>query len=113
MTVHKKICPVANDLAAKHGDRIVMPKWDEAAGKSFLVRLSIKGLDRIGIITEITRYISFVMSVNIKNINISSNEGVFEGTIDLYVHDRNDLEKLTRKLGKVDGIQSVIRTDIQ
>ncbi len=53
------------------------------------------------------------MSVNIKNINISSNEGVFEGTIDLYVHDRNDLEKLTRKLGKVDGIQSVIRTDIQ
>ncbi len=113
VTVHKKICPVANDLAAKHGDRIVMPKWDEAAGKSFLVRLSIKGLDRIGIITEITRYISFVMSVNIKNINISSNEGVFEGTIDLYVHDRNDLEKLTRKLGKVDGIQSVIRTDIQ
>ncbi len=113
VTVHKKICPVANDLAAKHGDRIVMPKWDEAAGKSFLVRLSIKGLDRIGIITEITRYISFVMSVNIKNINISSNDGVFEGTIDLYVHDRNDLEKLTRKLGKVDGIQSVIRTDIQ
>ena len=112
ITVHKKSCPVANNMAAKHGDRIVMPKWEEAAQTSFLIRLSLKGLDRIGIINEITRFISFVMSVNIRRINIATEDGVFEGSIDLYVHDKNDLEKLIRKLRKIEGIQSVVRTDI-
>ncbi|MDE6870763.1 MAG: RelA/SpoT family protein [Bacteroidales bacterium] len=112
ITVHKKSCPVANNMAAKHGDRIVMPKWEEAAQTSFLIRLSLKGLDRIGIINEITRFISFVMSVNIRRINIATEDGVFEGSIDLYVHDKNDLEKLVRKLRKIEGIQSVVRTDI-
>lgn len=112
ITVHKKSCPVANNMAAKHGDRIVMPKWEEAAQRSFLIRLSLKGLDRIGIINEITRFISFVMSVNIRRINIATEDGVFEGSIDLYVHDKNDLEKLIRKLRKIEGIQSVVRTDI-
>ena len=112
VTVHKKSCPVANDVAAKHGDRIVVPEWEESAQTSFLVRLSIKGLDRIGIINEITRYISFVMSVNIRRINIATEEGVFDGVIDLYVHDKKDLDKLTKKLGKIEGILNVVRTDL-
>lgn len=110
--IHKKSCPVANNMAAKYGDSIVMPKWEEAAQTSFLVRLSLKGLDRIGIINEITRFISFVMSVNIRKINIATEDGIFDGSIDLYVHDKNDLEKLIRKLRKIEGIQSVVRTDI-
>ncbi|MCM1502108.1 MAG: RelA/SpoT family protein [Bacteroidales bacterium] len=112
VTVHKKSCPVANNLAAKYGDSIVMPKWEEAMQTSFLIRLSLKGLDRIGIINEITRFISFVMSVNIRRIDIATEDGIFEGSIDLYVHDKNDLEKLIRKLRKIEGIQSVVRTDI-
>lgn len=112
VTVHKKTCPVANDMAAKYGDRIVVPQWEESMQSSFLVRLSIKGLDRIGIINEITRYISFVMSVNIRRIDISTEGGVFEGVIDLYVHDKKDLDKLTKKLIKIEGIQNVVRTDL-
>ena len=112
VTVHKKSCPVANDEAAKHGDRIVVPEWEESSQTSFLVRLSLRGLDRIGIINEITRYISFVMSVNIRSINISTDNGVFEGMIDLYVHDKKDLDKLTKKLVKIEGIQNVVRTDL-
>ena len=112
VTVHKKSCPVANNEAAKHGDRIVVPDWEGAAQTSFLVRLSLKGLDRIGIINEITRYISFVMSVNIRRIDIATEGGVFDGVIDLYVHDKKDLDKLTKKLSKIEGIQSVVRSDI-
>ena len=112
VTVHKKSCPVANNEAAKHGDRIVVPDWGGAAQTSFLVRLSLKGLDRIGIINEITRYISFVMSVNIRRIDIATEGGVFDGVIDLYVHDKKDLDKLTKKLSKIEGIQSVVRSDI-
>ena len=112
VTVHKKSCPVANNEAAKHGDRIVVPDWEGAAQTSFLVRLSLKGLDRIGIINEITLYISFVMSVNIRRIDIATEGGVFDGVIDLYVHDKKDLDKLTKKLSKIEGIQSVVRSDI-
>jgi GTP pyrophosphokinase len=114
VTVHKKTCPTANNLAAKFGDKIVMPKWEHAKNQnlSFLVRLSLKGFDRIGMINDITRYISFVLSVNIKKFCLGTEDGVFDGYIDLYVHDMGDLEKLTKKLEKIEGIQSVIRTDL-
>ena len=115
VTVHKRTCKTANNLASKFGDNIVMPKWDARAKNqnlSFLVRLSLRGFDRIGIINDITRYISFVMSVNIKSFSLSSDNGVFGGHIDLYVHDMVDLDKLIRKLQKIEGIQSVMRTDL-
>jgi relA/spoT family protein len=112
VTVHKKTCDIANDMAAKYGDRIVNVQWKGKDNDSFLVRLSLKGYDRMGIINEITRFISLVMSVNIKTLNISTDEGVFEGNIDLYVHDKRDLKKLMKKLGKIEGIQSVLRSDL-
>ena len=114
VTVHKKSCPTANNLASKFGDKIVMPTWEHAKDQnlSFLVRLSLKGFDRIGMINDITRYISFVLSVNIKKFFLGSEDGVFEGYIDLYVNEMGDLEKLIKKLEKIEGIQSVIRTDL-
>lgn len=114
VSVHKRTCPTANNLASKYGDRIVIPTWEHAKNMnlSFLVRLSLKGFDRIGMINDITRYISFVMSVNIRKFCLGTEDGVFEGYIDLYVHDMGDLEKLIRRLQKIEGIQSVIRTDL-
>ena len=114
ITVHKKSCSTANNLAAKFGDKIVMPKWENSATRdlSFLVRISLKGFDRIGIINDITRYVSFVMSVNIRKFYLATEDGVFDGFIDLYVHDMSDLEKLIRKLQKIEGIESVVRTDL-
>ena len=114
VTVHKSSCPNANSIASKFGDRIVIPKWEHAKTQnlSFLVRLSLKGFDRIGMINDITRYISFVMSVNIRKFCLGTEDGVFEGYIDLYVHEMNDLDKLIKRLQKIEGIQSVIRTDL-
>ena len=115
VTVHKRTCKNANNLASKFGDRIVIPKWDDHAKSqnlAFIVRLSLKGLDRMGMINEITRYISFVMSVNIRSFCLTTDDGVFEGHIDLYVHDMGDLEKLIENLLKIKGIQSVVRTDL-
>ena len=115
VTVHKRTCATANNMASKYGDRLVVPKWDSNLmnnDRGFLVRVSLKGFDRIGIINEITRYISFVMSINIRKFSLSTENGVFDGHIDLYVHDMGDLEKLIRKLQKIEGIQSVVRTDL-
>ena len=114
VTVHKRSCEIANNLASKFGDKIVVPTWEHAKSQnlSFLVRLSLKGFDRIGIINDITRYISFVMSVNIRKFCLGTEDGIFDGFIDLYVHDMGDLDKLMKKLQKIEGIQSVIRTDL-
>ncbi len=114
VTVHKRSCERANNIASKFGDKIVIPKWEHAKTQnlSFLVRLSLKGFDRIGMINDITRYISFVMSVNIRKFCLGTEDGVFEGYIDLYVNDMGDLDKLVKRLQKIEGIQSVIRTDL-
>ena len=113
VTVHKKACPVAEGIASKHGDWIVMPHWSNSHGQRFLVRISLKGLDRLGLVNEITRYISHVMAVNIKSLNIGSDQGIFEGYVDLYVHDKEVLEELLRKLRSINGIQSVLRTELE
>ena len=114
VTVHKKSCPTANNLASKFGDKIVMPKWEHAKTQnlSFLVRLSLKGFDRIGMINDITRLTSKDLSVNIRRFNLGAEEGIFEGFIDLYVQNISCLEKLITRLQKIKGIESVVKTDL-
>ena len=89
-----------------------MPQWDDDEAQSFPVRLSIKGLDRVGLLNEISRYISLVMGVNMRKVYLSTDGGIFSGYIDLYVHDRDALERMIRKLNSIDGIKSVVRTEI-
>ena len=113
ITVHKKSCPVAEEIAATHGDWVVVPKWlDEAGAKSFLVRISLKGIDRVGLLNEISRYLSLVMGVNMRKLTLTADEGLFEGFIDLYVNSKEVLEKMIKKLSSIDGIESVSRSEL-
>lgn len=114
ITVHTRTCQNANNLAAKFGDKIVSVKWGTEAnsGSSYLARVSIKGTDRIGMINDITRLTSKDLSVNIRRFNLGAEDGIFEGFIDLYVHDIADLDKLMVRLQKIKGIESVVRTEL-
>lgn len=112
VTVHKKSCPVADSIASKHGDWVVAPQWEDDDSQSFPVRLSIKGVDRVGLLNEISRYISLVMGVNMRKVYLSTDEGIFSGYIDLYVHDKAAMERMIRRLNSIDGIKSVVRTEI-
>ena len=113
ITVHKKSCPVAEEIAATHGDWVVVPKWLEVAEPhAFLVRISLKGLDRVGLLNEISRFLSLVMGANMRRLNLSADDGIFEGYIDLYVNSKDVLEKILKKLGTIDGIESVSRIDL-
>ena len=113
ITVHKKTCPVAESIASKHGDRVVTPLWeDESDLNAFPVRISITGIDRLGLLNEISRYISLVMGVNMKKVLLSTDGGIFEGYIDLSVHDRTALDRMIRKLGSIEGIQNVARIEL-
>jgi GTP pyrophosphokinase len=89
----------------------VVPKWlEQAEDKSFLVRVSIRGIDRVGLLNEITRYLSLVMGVNMRKLTLSADSGVVEGYIDLYVSSREILEKMIKKLSSIEGIENVSRT---
>ena len=113
VTVHKKSCGIAESVASKHGERVVVPQWETSADEaSFLVRLSLRGVDRMGILNEISRYISLVMGVNMRRLSIGTEEGIFEGYIDLYVSNKEVLERIIKKLGSIDGIQSVVRSEL-
>ena len=113
ITVHKKSCAVAESIAATHGDWVVVPQWlEQAEDNSFLVRVSIRGIDRVGLLNEITRYLSLVMGVNMRKLSLSADSGVFEGYIDLYVSSRDILEKMIKKLSSIEGIENVSRTKI-
>ena len=114
ITVHRRTCAHANSLAAKFGDKIVAVKWaeEENSDNIYLARIDLKGTDRIGMINDITRLTSKVMGVNIRRFNIGTEDGIFEGFIDLYVHDIAVLETLILKLQKIKGIQSVVKTDL-
>ena len=114
ITVHKRTCANANSLAAKFGDQIVAVKWaeEENSANNYLARIDLKGTDRIGMINDITRLTSKVMGVNIRRFNIGTEDGIFEGFIDLYVHDIAVLETLIQKLQKIKGIESVAKTDL-
>ena len=114
ITVHTRACSNANNLAAKFGDKIVTVKWDmdSNSGSSYLARLSLKGTDRIGMINDITAITSKDLNVNIRRFNLGTEDGIFDGFIDLYVHDIDDLENLILKLKNIKGIESVARTEL-
>ena len=113
ITIHKKSCKIAQGIASKHGDRVVTPQWKGGSeNNAFPVRISLQGLDRIGLLSDISQHISTTMDINMRKIQLGSSEGIFEGYIEMMVHDKKSLEKLIALLSGVEGIQNVIRTDI-
>ena len=114
ITVHTRTCSNANNLAAKFGDKIVTVKWDLDlnSGSNYLARISLKGTDRIGMMNDITKVTSQVMNINIRRINLGAEDGIFDGFIDLYVHNIDDLENLMKKLKDIKGLESVAKTEL-
>lgn len=109
--IHKATCAEAIRLMAQYGDKIVSAKWTTHKMLSFLARIDVRGMDRIGIISEITKVISDELMVNIRKFHIESHDGIFEGFIDLYVHDVSHLNNLIMNLMKVKGMDKVKRLD--
>jgi GTP pyrophosphokinase len=111
LIIHKKSCPEASKLMASEGDRIITAKWKQFKILSYLSQILIKGFDRIGIVTEITGIISNDHNINMRTVHFDTNEGVFTGELDLYVHNAADVENIISKLNKIKGVESVERIE--
>ena len=108
--IHRSDCPNAIQLRANFSYRILNAKWIRKDELDFVATINIKGIDSVGLMNKVTQIISNQMNVNIKGINISSNDGTFEGIITLKVHNVSFLKELTTKLEKVEAISSITRT---
>ncbi|MBP5611642.1 MAG: bifunctional (p)ppGpp synthetase/guanosine-3',5'-bis(diphosphate) 3'-pyrophosphohydrolase, partial [Bacteroidales bacterium] len=104
IVIHKTRCPSATHLAANYGNRIVPVRWVSTKILSSLIRLSLRGIDRIGIYHQITGVISEGFSINIRNVHLISHDGIFEGHIDMYIHAASDLESLIEHLKTLKGV---------
>ncbi len=113
LTIHRTNCPNAAKLLANYGHRVVKTKWAKNKEISFLTGLKIVGLDDVGVVNKITNLISGEMKINIAAITIEAKEGLFEGNIKLYVHDKEELEDLVQRLKELPGIESVERYDTE
>jgi len=111
ITIHQAKCPTAIRLLSSHSELLVPVKWTTHKLLSFLVKVAINGYDRFGMYNDITTVISKELNVNIRSINLSSHDGIWEGTIDLYVHDAKDLNNLLMSLSKIKGVDAVKRVD--
>ncbi|MFO7369278.1 MAG: RelA/SpoT family protein [Bacteroidales bacterium] len=112
ITIHQAKCPNAIKLLSSQSELLVPVKWTTHKLLSFLVKVSINGIDRFGIYNDITTVICKELNVNIRTINLSSHDGVWDGTMDLYVHDAKDLNNLIVSLSKVKGVDAVKRVEM-
>ncbi|TKK70903.1 bifunctional (p)ppGpp synthetase/guanosine-3',5'-bis(diphosphate) 3'-pyrophosphohydrolase [Ilyomonas limi] len=113
LIIHRTNCPNAAQMMANYGHRIVKTKWAKNKEISFLTGLKIVGLDDVGVINKITNVISGDMKINIAALTIESGEGLFEGTVKVFVHDKEELEELVDRLKRLNGIQNVERFDTE
>src|SRR5436190_13111955 len=113
LTIHRTNCPNAAKLMANFGHRIVKTKWAKNKEISFLTGVRIIGLDDVGVVNKITNLISGELKINIAAITIEAKEGLFEGNMKVYVHDKEELDELVNRLKALKGIHSVDRFDTE
>ena len=105
--IHKRACPVAARLKASFGNRILDAKWDMHKKLFFDATIRLQGIDRVGMLMDICSVISTRMNVNIHRLSITTEDGVFDGSIEMRVHDRDDVMTITTELKTVEGVQDV------
>ncbi len=113
LKIHRTTCPNATRLMANYGHRVVKTKWAKNKEISFLTGLKIIGLDDVGVIHKITNLISGEMKVNISAMTIEAKDGIFEGNVKVFVHDKEELDDLVDELLKLPGIERVDRYDTE
>jgi guanosine-3',5'-bis(diphosphate) 3'-pyrophosphohydrolase len=113
LKIHRTNCPNAARLLANYGHRVVKTKWAKNKEISFLTGLKIIGLDDVGVIHKITNLISGELRVNISAMTIEAKDGIFEGNVKVFVHDKDELDSLVNELLNLPGIERVDRYDTE
>ena len=106
--IHKRACPIAAKLKASYGSRILDAKWDMHRRLFFDATIEIRGIDRSSMLHDISDVLSDQLGINIRKVTITSDNGIFEGTIELQVHDRKDVQFIVESMKNIKDIQEVL-----
>lgn len=106
--IHRRSCPVAAKLKASYGTRILDAKWDMHRRLFFDAAIEIRGIDRSGMLRDISDVLSDQLGINIRKITINSDKGIFEGTIEMQVHDRKDVQVIVQSMKNIPAMQEVL-----
>lgn len=109
--IHRVNCPNAIQLLSNYAYRVVKAKWNSQHLIAFLAGIKITGTDELGLVNNITKVISTQYNVNMRSISFDTDNGIFEGTIMVYVHSTEHLTQLINKLKKVNGVTNIVRLD--
>lgn len=107
--IHRTNCSNAIELMSNYGYRVVKARWNSHQKYAFTAELKIKGIDRMGMINDISQVVSNDLQVNMRSFNIETDGGIFEGTVLIFINDTKHLEMLREKLEKLEGIINVTR----
>ncbi len=107
--VHRNTCPNAQQLLSSYGNRVIKARWSSQLAQSYLVTIKLGGIDRVGMIQDISKVISGELHINMRGLSVDTFDGIFEGTIRVYVFDTKHLDILIHKLEEIDGVDSVSR----
>ena len=109
--IHKRQCAVATRLKSSFGNRIIATKWVENFTRDFLITVYIRGIDRMGLLNDITDVVSKKLQANIDSINIKTNDGIFEGNLQLFVHHADEISSLCAAIKEITGINYASRIE--
>ena len=109
MHIHKIDCPEANLLKTSYGKRIYSATWNTHRVQSFVETIELKGIDKFGVFIHVLQTITTDFHINMRSINVSSEDGIFKGTMEIYVYDRKELDELLKAIKKIDDIKEVKR----
>jgi len=111
VTVHKRQCPVAMKLKSSFGPRIISAEWATHKELSFPVEIEMRGIDDVGIVSQIAKIVSDELAVNMTRLLFETKDGIFKGSIELFVHDVEDIHNLCMKIAKIKNVQLVHRKE--
>ena len=113
IVVHKASCDELNRLASQYGKNIIKDniKWEQHKAQAYLSTIEIRGIDRMGLLSDITHIVSDDFSINMREIHLRSHDGIVEGKLSLYVQSADALYSLMDKFRQMKGLESVKRIE--
>ena len=112
MHIHKVDCPEAKLLKTSYGKRLYSATWNTHRVQSFVETIELKGIDKFGVFIQVLQTITTEFHINMRAIHVSSDDGIFQGTMEIYVYDKSELEDLLKAIRKIDDIKEVKRVNI-
>jgi GTP pyrophosphokinase len=109
MHIHKIDCPEATLLKSSYGKQIYSANWNTHRVHSFIETIAFKGIDKFGVFIHVLQTITTLFHINICAIHVASEDGIFTGSLDIYVHDKEELDELLKAIKKIEDIKEVWR----